>query len=61
MSDTAKPDFRIGVPLDQLTDGGMLSGQVDGEDVIVVPKGDEFFAVGANCTHYHGRSPMDLS
>jgi len=27
---------------------------VDGEDVILARHGDEYFAVGAFCTHYHG-------
>jgi NADPH-dependent 2,4-dienoyl-CoA reductase/sulfur reductase-like enzyme/nitrite reductase/ring-hydroxylating ferredoxin subunit len=31
----------------------MLVGQVDAEDVILVRRGDEIFAVGAECTHYH--------
>jgi len=32
----------------------MIEGKVDGEDVILARRGDEFFAVGAGCTHYHG-------
>jgi nitrite reductase/ring-hydroxylating ferredoxin subunit len=32
----------------------MILGQVDGEDVILVRRGDKLFAVGAACTHYHG-------
>jgi NADPH-dependent 2,4-dienoyl-CoA reductase/sulfur reductase-like enzyme/nitrite reductase/ring-hydroxylating ferredoxin subunit len=49
-----KPDLRKGVPAGDLPDGGMRLGVVDGEDVIVVRRGDEYFAVGASCTHYHG-------
>ena len=52
--DTSKPDFGSGVPLRDLPDGGMVLGRVDAEDVILVRRGDEFFAVGAHCTHYHG-------
>jgi apoptosis-inducing factor 3 len=54
MEDSAKPDLKAGVPFDKLNDGGMILGQVDGEDVILARRGDELFAVGAACTHYHG-------
>jgi NADPH-dependent 2,4-dienoyl-CoA reductase/sulfur reductase-like enzyme/nitrite reductase/ring-hydroxylating ferredoxin subunit len=54
MTDTSKPDFKNGFPADNLPDGGMVAGQVDGEDVILARRGDEVFAVGAFCTHYHG-------
>jgi NADPH-dependent 2,4-dienoyl-CoA reductase/sulfur reductase-like enzyme/nitrite reductase/ring-hydroxylating ferredoxin subunit len=32
----------------------MLVGQVDGDDALLLRRGDELFAVGAQCTHYHG-------
>jgi apoptosis-inducing factor 3 len=54
MEDTPKRDFKAGVPLRELPDGAMLVGQVDGDEVLLVRRGDEFFAVGAQCTHYHG-------
>jgi 3-phenylpropionate/trans-cinnamate dioxygenase ferredoxin reductase subunit len=37
-----------------LRDNGTVLGQADGEDVILVRRGDQFFAIGAHCTHYHG-------
>src|SRR5437660_2891980 len=49
-----KPDFRTGFSVRDLPDGGMVLGQVDAEDVILVRRGGEFFAVGASGTHYHG-------
>jgi NADPH-dependent 2,4-dienoyl-CoA reductase/sulfur reductase-like enzyme/nitrite reductase/ring-hydroxylating ferredoxin subunit len=49
-----KLDFRNGFPVRDLSDGGMTLGQVDGEDAVLVRRGDEFFAVSAFCTHYHG-------
>jgi nitrite reductase/ring-hydroxylating ferredoxin subunit len=52
--DASKPDFRSGFSLGDLPNGGMALGQVDGEDVVLVRSGDEFFAVGVHCTHYHG-------
>lgn len=54
MEPAAKPDFKQGYSVGDLPDGAPVSGQVDGEDVILVRQGEEFFAVGANCTHYHG-------
>ena len=49
-----KPDFRTGFPVRDLADGAMALGQADGEDVVLVRRGSEIFAVGAQCTHYHG-------
>jgi len=49
-----KPDFRNGFSVGDLPDGGMVLGQVDAEEVILVRRGGEFFAAGAVCTHYHG-------
>src|SRR6266853_681240 len=48
------PDFKSGFPVGDLQEGGLVIGQVDGEDAILVRSGNEFFAVGAHCTHYHG-------
>lgn len=54
MNNVEKPDLRNGVPLATVPDGGKILGLVDGEDVLLVRHGTEFFAVGANCTHYQG-------
>jgi nitrite reductase/ring-hydroxylating ferredoxin subunit/thioredoxin reductase len=54
MNDNAKPDFKAGVPAGQIPDGGMLPGAVGDEDVLLIRRGTELFAVGAYCTHYHG-------
>jgi NADPH-dependent 2,4-dienoyl-CoA reductase/sulfur reductase-like enzyme/nitrite reductase/ring-hydroxylating ferredoxin subunit len=51
---TAAADFRNGVPLQEIPDGGSVPGRVDKEDAILVRRGDQLFAVGAHCTHYHG-------
>ena len=48
------PDLSQGIPLDQLADGKMLVGHVGDEDVLLVRRGHDVFAVGAHCTHYHG-------
>ena len=57
MADTKSappPDFREGFALQSLPDGGQVLGRVDTEDAILVRRGDQLFAVGAHCTHYHG-------
>ncbi len=48
------PDFAGGVKLDHLKDGGLLAGEAAGEAVLLARRGEEVFAVGATCTHYHG-------
>lgn len=56
-NDTVKPegpDFRLGVQLSSIADGGMLSGRIDDEAALFVRRGDTLFAVGAKCTHYGG-------
>ena len=47
------PDLTRGVALTDFVDGKLL-GHVGDEEVLLVQSGDEIFAVGAHCTHYHG-------
>ncbi len=54
MENTPKRDLKSGVALGDLPDGGIVLGNVEAEEVILVRRGEEFFAVGAQCTHYHG-------
>src|SRR4051794_39606882 len=53
-SGPAGPDLTQGIMLAELADGGMLLGHVAGEPVLLARQGAEVFAVGAECTHYHG-------
>ena len=48
------PDLGNGVAVNDLADGAILQGKVAGEDVILVRRGSNFFALGATCTHYGG-------
>jgi NADPH-dependent 2,4-dienoyl-CoA reductase/sulfur reductase-like enzyme/nitrite reductase/ring-hydroxylating ferredoxin subunit len=48
------PDLTAGVEVSSLADNQPLLGQVRGESVMLVRKGDSFFAIGATCTHYGG-------
>ena len=50
----AGPDLTKGVAFAELEDGKPLVGHVGDEEVLLVRRGEEVFAVGASCTHYHG-------
>src|SRR5262245_12098988 len=49
-----KPDLKSGVALSSLPDGKSLLGVVGEEEVLLVRRGQQFFAVAAHCTHYGG-------
>ena len=48
------PDLTQGLSLDALADGQMLLGHVGQDPVLLARRGNEIFAIGANCTHYGG-------
>jgi len=48
------PDLAAGVAIEECPDGKMLSGRVGEDAVLLARRGDEFFAIGATCTHYNG-------
>ena len=50
----AGPDLMKGVPLSSIADRGSLLGHVGDEAVLLVRQGAEVFAIGPECTHYHG-------
>lgn len=57
MSDAAKlegPDLKAGVKVADIPEGGTLLGHADQEPVLLVRRGEEVFATGTVCTHYHG-------
>ncbi|HYU31179.1 MAG TPA: FAD-dependent oxidoreductase [Thermoanaerobaculia bacterium] len=47
------PDLAQGISLSDL-EGGRVLGHSGGEPVLVVRRGKEIFAIGAQCTHYGG-------
>lgn len=49
----AGPDLTQGILLTELADGGKLVGHVGDEEILLLRRGTEIFAVGAYCTHYH--------
>jgi NADPH-dependent 2,4-dienoyl-CoA reductase/sulfur reductase-like enzyme/nitrite reductase/ring-hydroxylating ferredoxin subunit len=54
------PDLRQGVEVAEVPDGGMIAGHVDGEAALLVHRGQEWFAIGAACSHYSGPLPEGL-
>jgi NADPH-dependent 2,4-dienoyl-CoA reductase/sulfur reductase-like enzyme/nitrite reductase/ring-hydroxylating ferredoxin subunit len=53
-SELEGPDFEKGCEIKKVAEGEMLFGHAFGEAVLVARRGDEFFAIGATCTHYGG-------
>jgi NADPH-dependent 2,4-dienoyl-CoA reductase/sulfur reductase-like enzyme/nitrite reductase/ring-hydroxylating ferredoxin subunit len=50
----SQPDLVQGAPAAAVPEGGMLVGRVGEDEVLIARVGGELFAVGAQCTHYHG-------
>ena len=48
------PDLTQGVAISEVPAGGMLAGHVGEEAVVIARVGDNFFAIGATCSHYNG-------
>jgi len=48
------PDLSGGLDLAQIADNAMVLGHVGPEAVLLVRRGEEIFAIGASCSHYHG-------
>jgi apoptosis-inducing factor 3 len=48
------PDLTKGIPNADLAEGGMILGHVAGDAVLLARSGGKLFAIGAECTHYHG-------
>ena len=53
-SNPTGPDLATGIAVDDLADGHMLAGHVGGDAVLLARRGNEFFAIGATCSHYGG-------
>jgi NADPH-dependent 2,4-dienoyl-CoA reductase/sulfur reductase-like enzyme/nitrite reductase/ring-hydroxylating ferredoxin subunit len=48
------PDLTRGIALADFDDGGKLAGHVADDEILLVRRGTEVFAVGGRCTHYGG-------
>ena len=53
-TDSLGPDLTKGISIKDFPDGHMLRGHVDEDSILVARRGDEFFAIGATCSHYGG-------
>jgi len=51
--ETTGPDFSAGIAIDTIADGAMQAGHVGGDAVLLARRGNEFFAIGGTCSHYH--------
>jgi nitrite reductase/ring-hydroxylating ferredoxin subunit len=51
-SNAIGPNLTRGVPATNIADGNMLVGHVGKETVLLVRRGEKFFAVSASCSHY---------
>ncbi|HEY2849115.1 MAG TPA: FAD-dependent oxidoreductase [Gemmatimonadaceae bacterium] len=53
-NELAGPDLTAGVSAATIADNSSLLGHAHGEPVLLVRRANEFFAVGATCTHWSG-------
>jgi len=52
--DEKKVDFLQGIAVNDLPSDTIVRGVVGSEDAILIRRGDDFFVIGAQCSHYHG-------
>ena len=48
------PDLAAGIAVTEVSEGKLLAGHVGEEAVLLTRQGDEWFAIGAVCSHYSG-------
>jgi NADPH-dependent 2,4-dienoyl-CoA reductase/sulfur reductase-like enzyme/nitrite reductase/ring-hydroxylating ferredoxin subunit len=48
------PDLAAGLAIAEVEDGEPIGGHVGDKSVVLVRRGQEFFAIGGTCTHYSG-------
>src|SRR4029079_8815096 len=48
------PDLAAGIAVAGVSEGKLLAGHVGEEAVLLTRKGNEWFAIGATCSHYGG-------
>src|SRR3981081_3300731 len=53
-SNALGPDLAEGISVKNVPEGHMLLGHIEKDPVLLARRGDEFFAIGATCSHYGG-------
>src|SRR6202047_2125165 len=53
-SNALGPDLAKGISINAVPDGRLLLGHVEEDPVLLARRGDEYFAIGATCSHYGG-------
>jgi len=54
------PDFGVGIAIAGVPEGTLVGGHVGDEAVLLARRGEEWFAIGAVCSHYGGPLPEGL-
>ena len=54
------PDLAAGIAVTGVSEGQLLAGHVGEEAVLLTRQGNEWFAIGAVCSHYSGPLPEGL-
>src|SRR3954449_1067330 len=54
------PDLAAGIAVAGISEGRLLAGHVGEEAVLLTRQGNEWFAIGATCSHYGGPLPEGL-
>ncbi len=55
MEHTDGLDLTGGIAIQDLADGAVIRGHVGAEEALLVRRGEDYFAIGAACTHYHAQ------
>ena len=48
-------DLTRGIAIQDLAEGAILRGRVGAEEALLVRRGEDYFAIGSACTHYHAQ------
>src|SRR5215217_7323430 len=54
------PDLAAGIAVAQVPDGTLVGGHVGKEPVLLARRDNQWFAIGAVCSHYSGPLPEGL-